>query len=351
VRIACVNQDPGVAPGRRKGAAVHLSSLRRAFGQSGAEVLALDGGAREIEQALARAHAQQPLDLVYERHALGATSAARFSRRTGVPLFLEVNAPLVDEARLHRGFAPARADFEAESFVLQSAAALFPVSRAVAHYLEDRGVARPRIHVTANGVDLDVFKPRAERPSALGLARDAFALGFHGRLRPWHNFELLVAAFAALCARGYAVELVCVGEGEFLAYVPRELRARVHVTGWLDAEALGAHVAAFHVLPLTYAADAPCYFSPLKLLEAMACGVVPIVPELGDLPAAVGHGRAGVVVRPGDARALADAIAGLIEWPDVRERLAREAQRVAGRRSWVTVAREILAVAAGVAAR
>ncbi|MCC7012226.1 MAG: glycosyltransferase family 4 protein [Planctomycetes bacterium] len=348
MRIACVNQDPGVAPGRKKGAAVHLAAMRRAFSALGCSVHAVDGVGAQLEAVLDELHARYTLDLVYERQSLAGTAASRFCRRTGVPLFLEVNAPLIEEARAHRGFAPTAQDLLDEDFVLASASELFPVSTPVAEDLARRGVPRAKLHVTPNGVDLDTFRPRSQPPAGLALPRDAFVLGFHGRLRPWHNFALLVEAFALLCARGYPVELVCVGEGDFEQAVPSALRSRVHVRRWMEQDELAQHVACFHALPLSYAADATCYFSPLKLLEAMACGVVPVVPDLGDLPRAVAHGRAGVVVAPGDARALADALAGLIEWPETRERLGRAALSQARQRGWSDVAREVLAHRVGV---
>jgi glycosyltransferase involved in cell wall biosynthesis len=343
VRVACVNQDPGVAPGRRKGAAVHLESMRRAFAQLGCDVVAIDASdAAGLERELECRHAEGELDFVYERHALGATAAALFCRRANVPLFLEVNAPLVEEAREHRGHVATPRELAGETFVLATAQEVFAVSAPLADWLAGRGVERRKLHVTPNGVDLEQFRPTRTRPAGLDLPPNAFVIGFHGRLRPWHNFPLLAKAFELLAMRGYPVHLLAVGEGAFHEAVAPELRSRVSARGWRSAGDLAAHVATFHALPLSYAPGAACYFSPLKLLEAMACGVVPVVPELGDLPAAVDFGRAGIVVPPGDARALADALAGLIEWPEVRERLARAAVERASRRSWLEVAREVL---------
>jgi glycosyltransferase involved in cell wall biosynthesis len=50
------------------------------------------------------------------------------------------------------------------------------------------------------------------------------------------------------------------------------------------------------------------YFSPLKLVEYMSAGLCPVVSDVGDLAATVEHGRAGVLVPPGDADALAGAL-------------------------------------------
>ena len=42
MRIGCVNQDPGIAPGRAKGAAVHLAAIRAALTARGEEVVEID---------------------------------------------------------------------------------------------------------------------------------------------------------------------------------------------------------------------------------------------------------------------------------------------------------------------
>ena len=347
MRIAYVNQDPGIGPERKKGAAVHVAALQRAFRALGCEVIAVEAkDDAAVTRELSRLDDASALDLVYERHALEASGAAQFCIATTTPLFLEVNAPLLDEAREHRGVAPSDAAVRAEAQVLGAAAHVFPVSNAVAQYVAQRGVARERMHVTPNGVDTDTFRPRAER--VLALPNDTFVLGFHGRLRAWHNFALLAESFELLLARGRRVHLLAIGEGDFSAHLSATAQEHATHLAWMPHEQLARHVACFDALPLTYAPESNCYFSPLKLLEAMACGAVPLVPDLGDLCEVIEHGRAGLVVRAGDAHALADAVTTLIDQPQLRSRLGSAAIARARARTWTHVAREILAHAGGV---
>lgn len=104
-------------------------------------------------------------------------------------------------------------------------------------------------------------------------------------------------------------------------------------------------VACFDILPLAYALDAGFYFSPLKLLEAMACGVVPVVPDLGELPELVGNGAAGLVYPAGSTPALVAALELLIGDEARRARLAAHCITLAQRRSWTAIASEALGLA------
>ena len=68
------------------------------------------------------------------------------------------------------------------------------------------------------------------------------------------------------------------------------------------------------------------WFSPLKLYEYMAAGLCPVVSDVGSLSSIVERGGAGVIVPPGDAHSLADA---LLELDSDRARL-----HALGRRAW-----------------
>jgi len=69
---------------------------------------------------------------------------------------------------------------------------------------------------------------------------------------------------------------------------------------------------------------------PVSLIEAMSYGIPVISTTTGGIPELL-EGGAGLLVPPGDARALADAIQRLIEDPKLRRRMARTGrERVRG---------------------
>jgi glycosyltransferase involved in cell wall biosynthesis len=355
LHVVCVNQDRGVAPGRPKGAAVHLQAMRSAFRALGARVSVVD----ESDEARLRARLDElaatgEIALVYERYALGRDAAARFAAARGIPFVLEMNAPLaLEEQRWRGGESPADA-LERDRALLANAARVVAVSNAVADYARERGADEERVFVCPNGVDAERFLPRrlgrSRREELVPAGR--FALGFHGRLRPWHGFDRFVDVAAALLDRGVDVHVVAGGEGPFAAALDGRVPAeRVSLVGWVDHDAVGEVVAAFDALPLTYDPGAPCYFSPLKLAEAMACEVVPVVPDLGDLPAAIADGETGLLYPAGDTEWLVAALAGLAADPARRERLGRAAREAATRQSWRSIASFVLECASEVVDR
>lgn len=346
MRLVHFNADRGISPRRAKGAAVHLAAMRAAFTELGVEVLSLDEpdpelGARRLEEL----HAAGGVDVLYERLALDAPAGAAFARRHGIPHVLEVNAPLDEEEQRYRAQAGRDTAPDTLREALVGASEVLCVSRACAAWAEERGAAPERVLVAGNGVDARLFHPgrRAEGHALHALDDEAFVIGFHGRLRPWHGFERVVAATASLRARGVPAHLLIVGRGEFAPHLEGHLEptAWTHIE-WVNHEEVGSLIARFDTLPLAYDPDQPCYFSPLKLLEGMAAGAVAVVPDLGDLAAEVRHGAAGVVYDPRDQGALARELAALHDAPGTRATLATAARAVAEKRSWLGIAEGVL---------
>jgi len=342
MRLASVNQDRGIRPGAAKGAAVHLQCMREAFEKCGAEVLEIDERhGEEVADRLERLHSNLPLDAVYERYALEGSAGSDFCHAAGLPHVLEVNAPLLEEAERHRDFEVTDEVVATETRVFQRAHRILAVSQGVADSVLARGVDPDSVWVRPNGVDTDRFVPRRRPAGPAG----PFVLGFHGRLRPWHAFDRLAQVLAELLDRGHDVHLELVGRGDFAEHLEGRVPAdRWSHVDWVPHEEVAARVARFDAMALTYSPDAPCYFSPLKLLEAMAVGAVPVVPALGDLESVVQDGVNGLVYPPGDTAAVVEALERLITDVPLRVRLLEAAVATAQGHSWKSLAEEVLAV-------
>ena len=338
--VLSVNQDAGIGPGRAKGAAVHLNSMRSAFAGLGADCRGIDEpDDPRLTEALVAALDQGPVDLIYERYALGKSTTSRFASENNIPLVVEVNAPLADEQRRWRGGSNEAEDARHDAFTMGEACQVIAVSSEVARYAIERGADIERIRVFSNGIDTDRFCHSARSASLRDslIPPGRFVIGFHGRLRPWHGFDMFMNVAHRLLTGGLDIHLLIVGEGGFegLERVPQNRYTRVE---WQPHEEIPRYVAAFDALPLTYQADMPCYFSPLKLMEAMGCGVVPLVPGIGDLPNVIRHGQTGLVYEAGNEDQLLKQMESLIADKDLVEKIGRQAALEARRHSWTRIA-------------
>ena len=287
-------------------------------------------------------------DFVYERYAFANVSGVLAARKLRVPLVLEVNSPMVVELQRTRGLSFPGLARRLESFAFREADRVCVVSGVLRDMLLELGVDPARLIVTPNGVDLerygsrDVVAARAD----LGLPEraDGPILGFVGYYRAWHRLDMALEALARPDLR--TARLVLIGEGpaeEELCRRAAELgvRERLHLAGPRPHTRIPALLAAFDValLPAINA-----YASPLKLHEYMAARLAVVAPDQPNLREVVDSGENGVLVPPGDAQALGDALARLASDAALRERLGARARATIVERdlTWVGNARRVV---------
>jgi rhamnosyl/mannosyltransferase len=175
--------------------------------------------------------------------------------------------------------------------------------------------------------------------SAVGEARDVAGTGlvFVSNLAPthrWKGLDLVLDALAILKRDGLAVHLTVIGDGaDRPRYEQRaaelDLSDQVRFAGKLveqDRDVLVREAAAMVLYPTT-ANDA----FPTVMLEAWAQGVAVIAASSGPLPSLVDDGVTGLLVAPGDANALAQALRKALSDPARLQALGEAGQQLAGR--------------------
>lgn len=291
-------------------------------------------------------------DFLYERYAFGNTAGIHAARVLAKPLVLEVNSPMVLELERTRGLSFPALARRIEGEVFRSATLVCAVTGVLRDMLVELGVARERILVTPNGVDLEryAYAPdaRARARAALGLGAGALLLGFVGFYRDWHRLDLVLEALRA--PELAAAELVLVGEGparEALEGRARELGlgARVHFVGPRAHAEIPALLPAFD-LALVPAINA--YASPLKLFEYMAAGLAVVAPDQPNLREVLTHERDALLVPSGQPAPLRAALVRLALDAPLRARLgaAARARVTALDLTWQGNARRVLAAVA-----
>lgn len=146
--------------------------------------------------------------------------------------------------------------------------------------------------------------------SAAGARRpsEPFRVLFVGRLSRDKNVHVLLEAVARVALAAGRIECVVAGEGpERRALETQAVRLaiadRVRFAGGLAFEEVLGEYERAHVLVLASNSEG----WPKAITEAMAFGVLCIGSDCGLVPQILGEGR-GLVVPPGDASALADAL-------------------------------------------
>jgi glycosyltransferase involved in cell wall biosynthesis len=150
---------------------------------------------------------------------------------------------------------------------------------------------------------------------------------FVGTLIPEKGAHVLVEAFRLAHGECPSLALTLVGEGPASFVRTLEETARglpVAFRGRLDRPGVTAEYAGHDVLVFPSVWEEPYAVVPT---EGMAMGLALVATRTGGTPEAVRHGATGLLVPPGDARALADAVLRLARDGELASRLAREGQR------------------------
>ena len=206
----------------------------------------------------------------------------------------------------------------------RQAAAFIATSGLVAAELATADYAAERTMTISRGVPIPPPQGAASRDAAreslAGVNHDLACPNQHpvvlaiGRFVPETGFAHLVKAWAAVAARFPQARLWIVGDGrqrELLYQLigDLDLRPRVCLPGiFAQTHEL---VAAADVIVQPAVAESPT----LAMLEGMAAGLPAIATDLPGHREWIAGGETGLLVSPGDSRALAGAIIELLENP------------------------------------
>ncbi len=355
MRILQMCADAGIAPGTTKGAAQHLRGTAAGLLALGHEVMTVTARPAEgpfpspvypLRHLGVFSHADVDVDIVYERYSLGHRGGLELARRLGRPFVLEVNAPLVDEALLHR---PSSLSTEAvvesavEAELLAEADLVIVVSRVL-----ERWVSAQRFGPTVtigNGFEPAWFgRPAFEHHDGAAATGPTRPLVFIGHPKPWHGADRLPRLLADVERRGHVVPLRIVGGGGGVEPIMTEAHRlgvvdRIEVTGSLAPPDAARRLAEGLIGLAPYPAIDPFYFCPLKIVDYLAAGLPVISTDQGDIGDLIGGG--GLIVDPDNDEALADAVVELIENPAGRTAMASTGHRRAHTElTWTHVAAE-----------
>jgi glycosyltransferase involved in cell wall biosynthesis len=207
------------------------------------------------------------------------------------------------------------------------------------HHLAELAPRPDRVALSYHGLDFDRFPPTPRRPEGADGSdpeRPVTVLSV-GRAVEKKGYDDLLAALALLSA-GLAWRLVHIGGG-VLADRLKHQAAQVGLDKqieWRGAQPQPAVLAAYReadlfVLAAKVARDGDRDGLPNVLIEAQSQGLACVATRLPGIAELIEDGHGGMLVPPGEPRALAAALERLIRAPALRQRLGNAGEaRVRG---------------------
>ncbi len=195
------------------------------------------------------------------------------------------------------------------------------VSRSVAAILIQGGVEPARVEVIHDGVEPPPPGTGTSEAASLGLPVGRLRVLCAAAFAAHKGHRILLDAWRLIEARGLPVSLLLAGRGELEAALRTQAQGlrHVHFLGWReDIADLWANVDLAVLSSLEEGLGS-------TLIDAQAAGVPVVATTAGGIPEIVTDGISGLLVPPGDATALANALGRLATDPELRANLGRGA--------------------------
>jgi colanic acid/amylovoran biosynthesis glycosyltransferase len=205
----------------------------------------------------------------------------------------------------------------------------------------EQGNLNGKLHCIYHGLDVENYRP--QRDPHLSPQRDwqsaTIVITAVGQLREKKGFTFLLAACRSLKDDGYDFECQIIGEGPLRPVLEEQIR-RLSLENTLFLRGALPHqqvIEAYRqstifVLPCVTGEDGDRDGIPNVILEAMAMELPVVSTQHSGIPEVVSDGINGRLVPPGDATALAGALAQLVDDPDLRAELGQRGRQTVAER-------------------
>lgn len=283
-------------------------------------------------------------DVIYERCNLFLPSGIWTKKLFGLPLLLEVNAPLYQERKQYGGITLDSLAKWAERYAWCNADYVLPVTDVMAGYLRDEGVPESRILVVPNGVDRHKFAPRSERQRDPEFA-GKLVIGFVGFCREWHRLDEVLSLIAE--ENNLDLYLLIVGDGPVINALQLQakqlgLEQRFKVSGLVEREEMPYWL---EQIDIALQPAVTPWASPLKMIEYLAKETAIVAPDTDNIKELLDHGDNALLFDHRDITSMMGPIKQLIEDPELRRRLSINAGQTIDNKQllWTHNAQRILA--------
>jgi len=248
-----------------------------------------------------------------------------YSNLVLIPAARLARIPVVIGSQRQLGDLLSQAKSRAQAAAFHWADVVVCNSLAARHALVEQGLSREHIEVIGNGLPSSLFEITAP---ALPRDPSRLRIGMIARMNTRaKNHDVFLRAAASVCTRVSKVEIVLVGDGALrprLEKLASDLGIRDRVLFLGERRDIPAVLASLDV------SASPSVSESLSnvILESMAAGVSVIASRVGGNCEVISEDR-GVLVNPGDEKALAQELERLLRDSSLRDRYARKAKAFA----------------------
>lgn len=268
--------------------------------------------------------------------ALNGLAALRVAQKTGLPLLYEIRAFWEDAAvgngTGREGSPRYWLTRQLENHVVNGADAVAVICEGLKSDLVSRGVAKEKITVSPNGVDMNLFgrppEPDEELRVNLGLTGKS-VLGFIGSFYDYEGLDDLIAAMPSLLEQCPETHLLLVGGGPMETALKQQVKksaaaSAISFTGRVPHEEVERYYGLMDIMVYPRKSMRLTELvTPLKPLEAMAQGRIVAASDIGGHRELIEDGVTGTLFPAGSPEKTAQKLAQLLQnrahWPQTIE--------------------------------
>lgn len=220
--------------------------------------------------------------------------------------------------------------------VLKKADAFSAISPEIASEFSSNGIPSKRIHPIPNSVDTNRFltvepEQKILLRKKLNLPQSATIAIYTGRLVSYKGLPLLLRIWNEICRKYENVLLILAGTGgldihnceeELHTYVKSEgMEEQIRFTGVIRNVPEYLQASDLFVFPTEDDAF------PSSIVEAMACGLPVVATPVGAIKDIITDGKTGLLIQPGNAEQLFQALDVMLSDRDMSFRLGMAASK------------------------
>jgi glycosyltransferase involved in cell wall biosynthesis len=225
------------------------------------------------------------------------------------------------------------------TFTARRAKAIIVDARCLRDIWVKLGIDERKIRVIPFGVDTNTFNRRANSNAIendLRFGKDDVVTVSTRSLFNQYNIDCLIKAIPLIKEKHENARFLIKGSGPLEGYLKR-LTEKLGVSDNVRFVGLVAHDKVAQYLSAADIYVSTCYVdsTSVSLLEAMACGLAPVVTDIAGNREWIENGVNGFLFPPRNSEALAERINKLIEDPQLRKSFGRKCtQIIAQRATW-----------------